>query len=94
LRPTRITLCNSEALKSFFSALFIGTLLGKALKRMPLSKAVPDGLELQECERGSGHAKLPIPYILQKDELQEAVETTANMIKLTLPGKGELQVSV
>jgi len=85
---------NSEAPKSFFNALFIETPLGTALKRMTLSKAVPDGLKPQECKQGSGHAKLPIPYIPEKDELQEAVEATANTIKLTLPDKVELRVSV
>jgi len=58
-----------------------------------LSKAVPDGLKPQKCERGSGRVKPPIPYIPEKDELQEAVESTA-LIKLTLPTKVELQVSV
>jgi hypothetical protein len=37
--------------------------------------------------------KPPIPYIPEKDELQEAVETTTP-IKLTLPTKVELSVSV
>eukprot|EP00804_Cyclotella_cryptica_P009414 CCRYP_017325-RA/>CCRYP_017325-RA protein AED:0.38 eAED:0.44 QI:0/-1/0/1/-1/1/1/0/166 len=37
--------------------------------------------------------KPPIPYIPEKDDLQEAVESTA-MIKLTLPTKVELRVSV
>jgi hypothetical protein len=93
-RPTRIKLHKLEAPKSFFKAIFIGTPLGKALKRMTLSKAVPDGLKPQECEQGSCHAKLPIPYIPEKGKLQEAVDTTANSIKLTLPGKVELRVSV
>jgi hypothetical protein len=51
-----------------------------------MSKAVPDGLKPQEGERGSGLVKLPIPYILEKDDLQEAVESNAS-IKLTLPTK-------
>eukprot|EP00804_Cyclotella_cryptica_P012152 CCRYP_009841-RA/>CCRYP_009841-RA protein AED:0.19 eAED:0.61 QI:0/0/0/1/1/1/2/0/435 len=58
-----------------------------------MSKAVPDGLKPQECERGSGRVKPPIPYIPEKDDLQEAVESTAT-IKLTLPTKVELRVSV
>eukprot|EP00804_Cyclotella_cryptica_P025160 CCRYP_013007-RA/>CCRYP_013007-RA protein AED:0.42 eAED:0.42 QI:0/-1/0/1/-1/1/1/0/110 len=47
----------------------------------------------QECERGSGQVKPPIPYISEKDDLQEVVESTAT-IKLTLPTKVELRVSV
>eukprot|EP00804_Cyclotella_cryptica_P029968 CCRYP_013430-RA/>CCRYP_013430-RA protein AED:0.37 eAED:0.41 QI:0/-1/0/1/-1/1/1/0/173 len=58
-----------------------------------MSKAVPDGLKLQECERGCGQVKPPIPYIPEKDDLQEAVESTA-LIKLTLPTKVELRVSL
>jgi hypothetical protein len=58
-----------------------------------MSKTVPDGLTLWECKQGSGRVKPPIPYIPEKDELQEAVESTAS-IKLTLTTKVELRVSV
>jgi hypothetical protein len=70
--------CNFEAPKSFFSGPIHGTPLGTALKRITHSKAAPDGL------------KSPILYIQEKDELQEAVDATANTIKLTLPDKLEL----
>jgi hypothetical protein len=79
--------------KSFHKRLFVGTPVGKALRNLKMSKAVLDGLKSLECERGSGRVKLPIPYIPEKDELQEAVET-ATSIKLTLLTKVELQVSV
>eukprot|EP00804_Cyclotella_cryptica_P013425 CCRYP_005163-RA/>CCRYP_005163-RA protein AED:0.25 eAED:0.61 QI:0/0/0/1/1/1/2/0/411 len=58
-----------------------------------MSKAVPDGLKPQECECGSDWVKPPIPYIPEKDGLQEAVESTA-LVKLTLPTNVELRVSV
>jgi hypothetical protein len=76
--------------KSFFKALFIRTPLGKTLKNMILSKAVSDGLKSQECEQGSRHNEPPILYIPKKDKLQEAVDTTANNLKLTLLGTVEL----
>ena len=38
----------------------------------------------------SSQVKLTMPFILEKDELQEAVESTAS-IKLTLPTKVELK---
>ena len=79
--------------KRFFKALFVGTPLGTALRNTRMSKAVSDGLKPQECKQGSGRVKQPIPYIPEKDELQEAVDSTAS-IKLTLPTKVELQVSV
>ena len=47
------------ALKSSFNALFVGTPLKKALKYLKMSKAVPEGLKPQECERGSGRVKPP-----------------------------------
>jgi hypothetical protein len=54
-----------------------------------MSKAVLDRLKPQECKRGSRQVKPPIPYIPEKDELQEAVESVAS-IKLTLPTNVEL----
>jgi hypothetical protein len=51
-----------------------------------MSKAIMDGLK-------SHRVKPSIPYIPEKDELQEAVESTA-LIKLTWSTKVELQVSV
>ena len=58
-----------------------------------MSKAVPEGLKPQECERGSGRVKPPIPYIPEKDDLSEAGESSAT-IKLILPTKVELWVPV
>ena len=58
-----------------------------------MSKAVPEGLKPQECERGSGRVKPPIPYIPEKDDLSEAGESSAT-IKLMLPTKVELRVPV
>jgi hypothetical protein len=72
-----------------YKAFFIGTPFGEALKNLKMSKAVPDRLELQECERESHHVKLLILCIPEKDELQEAVETSIS-IKLTVPTKVEL----
>ena len=58
-----------------------------------MSKAVPEGLKPQECECGNGRVKLPIPYNTEKDDLNEAVESSTS-IKLTLPTKVELRVSM
>ena len=57
-------------------------------------KVAPGGLKPQECERNVGRSKPPIPYIPKKDVLQEAVESSANTLKLTLPHKVELPVPV
>jgi uncharacterized protein YukE len=79
--------------KSSFKALFVGTPLGKVLENLKMSKAVPEGLKPQECERGSGRVRPPIPYIPEKDDLNEAGESSAT-IKVTLPTKVELRVPV
>jgi hypothetical protein len=83
----------SRCPKELFKALFVGSPLGTAFRDTKIRKAVPDGLKPQECEQRSGRVKQPIPYIPEKDELQEAVDRTAS-IKLTLLTKVDLRVSV
>jgi hypothetical protein len=79
---------------SFFKALFIGTCLGAALKRMSHSMAVPDGLKPQECEWDAGWSRLSVCYIPEMDMIQEVMDSTANTLKLTLPQKVELCITV
>jgi hypothetical protein len=79
-----IMLLHQGAPKSFFKALFVGISLGIALRNTKMSKAVPDGLKPQECERGSSRVQPPILYIPKKNELQEAGGGTAS-VKLPLP---------
>ncbi len=57
-------------------------------------KVAPGGLKPQECERTVGRSRPPIPYIPEKDVIQEAVDSSANMLKLLLPHKVELHVPV
>ena len=59
--------------RSSYKALFQGTELGEALKRMLLSKAVPEGLKSVECQRGIGGKNSPIRYIPEQDPIQEAL---------------------
>jgi hypothetical protein len=61
---------------------------------MSHAKVAPEGLKPQECERNAGRSKPPIPYIREKDVIQEAVDSSANTLKLTLPHKVELHVPV
>ena len=42
----------------------------------------------------AGRSKPPIPYIPERDVIQEAVDSSANTLKLTLPHKVELRVPV
>ena len=55
-------------------------------------KVAPEGLKPQECERNVGRSKPPIPYIPEKDVIQEVVDSSANTLKLILPHKVELRV--
>ncbi len=55
--------------------IFQGAELGEVIKRMLLSKAVPEGLKSVECEHGIGGKNSPIRYIPEKDFIQEALET-------------------
>jgi hypothetical protein len=57
-------------------------------------KVAPEGLKPQECERNMGRSKQPIPDIPKKDVIQEVVDSSANMLKLTLPHKVELRIPV
>ena len=57
-------------------------------------KVAPEGLKPQECERNAGRSKPPIPYIPEKDVIQEAIDSSANTLKLTLPHKVELCIEV
>jgi len=49
--------------RSFFKSLILGTNLGRALPKMSTSKAVPEGLKNQECEKGNRKKRPPIPYV-------------------------------
>ena len=77
-----------------FKALFYGTSLGAAATRMSHAKVAPDRRKPQECERNAGRSKPPISYIPKKDVIQEAIDSSANMLKLILPHKVELRIPV
>ncbi len=61
---------------------------------MSHAKVVPEGLKSQECERNAGRSKPPIQYIPKKDDLQEAVDSSTNTLKLLFPHRVELCVPV
>ena len=58
------------------------------------AKAAPEGLKPQECEWNEGRSRPLIPYISEKDVIQEAVDSSANMLNLILPHKVELHVPI
>ena len=56
--------------------------LGEATRRISRRKVAPEGLKPQECKRNSGGSKALIPHIPKKDEIKEAVDSSAPMLKL------------
>ncbi len=61
---------------------------------MSHAKVAPEGLKPQECERNVGRSRPLIPYIPEKDLIQEATDSSTNMLKLMLPHRVELHVPV
>ena len=57
-------------------------------------KVASEGLKPQECERNAGRSRPPIPYIPEKDVIQEATDSSTNTLKLMLPHRVELRVPV
>ena len=57
-------------------------------------KVAPEGLKPKECERNAGRSRPQILYIPEKDVIQEAVDSSTNMLKLTFPHKMELHIPV
>jgi hypothetical protein len=52
---------------------------------MSLAKSVPEGLKQQECKRTKLREPLPVPYVPNKDEVQEEVARLRNLqIKTSL----------
>jgi hypothetical protein len=52
---------------------------------MSLAKSVPNGLNPQECERTKLRTPPPVPYISEKDKVQEEVTKLRNLqIKTSL----------
>jgi hypothetical protein len=77
--------------KSFFRSFFPGTKLGQALQVMSMSKAVPEGLKNQECKKGNGKKRPPIPYVPVVDEVQEAIAKGKDFsYKIKLPNRPSL----
>jgi hypothetical protein len=64
------------------------------MTRMSHAKVSPEGLKPQECERNMDRSRPPIPYIPEKDVIQEVADSSANMLKLTLPQRVELRIPV
>jgi hypothetical protein len=62
---------------------------------MSLAKSVPEGLNPQECKRTKLHEPPPVPYIPEKDKVQEEVAKLRNLqIKTSLENDTTLNFPV
>jgi hypothetical protein len=62
---------------------------------MSLSKSVPKGLNLHECKRTKLHEPPPVPYIPEKDKVQEDVSKLRQLqIKTSLEKDTTLNFAV
>lgn len=76
--------------KTFFKALYIATFLRAAMRGISHLKALPDELNPLECKWNLGLSKLHIPYTYEKYTIQEAMDTSTNILKITLSLKVKL----
>ena len=66
----------SDPPRSFFKKLIVSTpRLLRNLHTMSLAKAAPDGLKDRECEKMVLRERPPIPYVPEKDSVQETVSS-------------------
>ena len=79
--------------KTYFKSLFIGTERGRTLEKMSQAKVVPDSLKASECERNLNYCP-PIPYVPDKDIVQDSVAAKHPAVKVKLPGNLEWAVPV
>ncbi len=64
----------NETPRSTFKKLIVSTpALLRGLHMMSLSKSVPEGLNPRKCERTKLREPPPVPYIPEKDKVQEEV---------------------
>jgi hypothetical protein len=62
---------------------------------MSLAKAAPDGLKDRECEKMALRKRPPIPYVLEKESVQETVSSFKEAHLKTLIKEGtELRVPI
>jgi hypothetical protein len=65
------------------------------LHTMSLAKAAPDGLKDRECEKMALRKRPPIPYVPEKDSVQETVSSYKdNHLKMLIKEGTELQVPI
>jgi hypothetical protein len=70
----------NEMLRSPFKKLIVSTPnLLQGLRTMSLTNSVPEGVNPQECKRTKLCKPPPVPYIPEKDKVQEEVAKLQNL---------------
>ncbi len=90
---TRFQRFLSNPPRSSFKKLIILTLrLIQGLRTMSLAKAVPDGIKDKECKRFALWERHPVPYVPEKDPVQETISTLKSdqSLKTTIGEDAEL----
>jgi hypothetical protein len=70
----------TQARRSRFKQLILTSpLLLQGLRKMSMSKMVPDHLKPRECKRIKLREPPPVPYVPKKDEVQDGISKMRNM---------------
>ena len=95
LPKSRVTFA-AEPAKSPFKNLFIGTGIGRALKRMSLQGEIPKGLKDQECERGGvwASSQTPVRYVPEVDPVADRTIRDSKTLKVTLPNSNKTEYRI
>ncbi len=82
--------------RSSFKKLIVSTpRLLRNLHTMSLAKAAPNSLKDHECKKMALHERPPIPYVPEKDSVQEMVSSYKdNHLKTLIKEGTELQVPI
>ncbi len=87
----------SEPPRSSFKKLIILTpRLVQALRTISIAKAVPEGIKDRECKRFALQESPPVPYVPEKDPIQESVSLLKGdqSLKTTIGADAELRLPI
>jgi hypothetical protein len=83
---------SNPPLSSFKELLILTPQLVQALRTMSIAKAVPGGIKDRECKRFALQEHPPVPYVQEKDSVQETVSLLKSdqSLKTTIGADAEL----
>jgi hypothetical protein len=83
-------------LSSFKKLVILTPRLVQGLRRMLLAKAVPEGIRERECKRIALQECPPVPYVPEKDPMQETVSLLKSnqSLKTTIGADAEIRLPI